>query len=350
MAEAEEGRPLSGKVAVITGGGRGQGRSHAVELARLGADIAVCDICHDVASVGYPMATEADLAETVDRVTAAGKAMPLGGGRRPRPRRHGVLRRRGARGAGLGRHPGGQRRGGDGGLDRHDVRRRLVRGHRHQPDRGVQRHAGDRAAHAAAASGPDHRHLFDDGPVGQSRCSRLRGLEVGGHRPVKSVALELADFGVTVNVVAPGNVSTAMIHNETLYRMMRPDLEHPTAGRCGRAHGRPARPAGPLGRARGHHRRRRLPGLRRRPLHHRLGDRRGCRRLRPLHRLTGAAMLSDDDVLAAAAIVGALLEPAADLDWSVPVPNLDFTVSSVVAHATRGALLVRRRPLARADR
>jgi NAD(P)-dependent dehydrogenase (short-subunit alcohol dehydrogenase family) len=44
----------------------------------------------------------------------------------------------------------------------------------------------------------------------------------------KAVALELAGFGVTVNAVAPGNVSTDMIHNETLYRMMRPDLEHPT--------------------------------------------------------------------------------------------------------------------------
>jgi NAD(P)-dependent dehydrogenase (short-subunit alcohol dehydrogenase family) len=44
----------------------------------------------------------------------------------------------------------------------------------------------------------------------------------------KSVAFELAAFGVTVNAVAPGNVSTAMIHNDVLYRLMRPDLEHPS--------------------------------------------------------------------------------------------------------------------------
>ncbi|HLH27418.1 MAG TPA: SDR family oxidoreductase, partial [Acidimicrobiales bacterium] len=44
----------------------------------------------------------------------------------------------------------------------------------------------------------------------------------------KAAALELAGVGVTVNVVAPGNVSTDMIHNETLYRLMRPDLERPT--------------------------------------------------------------------------------------------------------------------------
>ncbi len=45
----------------------------------------------------------------------------------------------------------------------------------------------------------------------------------------KSAAYELAGFGVTVNVIAPGNVSTPMIHNDQLYGMMRPDLEHPTA-------------------------------------------------------------------------------------------------------------------------
>ena len=44
----------------------------------------------------------------------------------------------------------------------------------------------------------------------------------------KSVAFELAAFGVTVNAVAPGNVSTPMIHNDTLYGLMRPDLDHPT--------------------------------------------------------------------------------------------------------------------------
>jgi NAD(P)-dependent dehydrogenase (short-subunit alcohol dehydrogenase family) len=45
----------------------------------------------------------------------------------------------------------------------------------------------------------------------------------------KSAAYELAGFGVTVNVIAPGNVSTPMIHNDQLYGMMRPDLERATA-------------------------------------------------------------------------------------------------------------------------
>ena len=58
-----------GKVAFITGAGRGQGRSHAVRLAQEGADIIALDICHDVAGA-LPMATADDLAETVKLVEA----------------------------------------------------------------------------------------------------------------------------------------------------------------------------------------------------------------------------------------------------------------------------------------
>ena len=61
---------VAGKVAFITGAARGQGRSHAIRLAEEGADIIAVDICEDIASAGYGMATEADLAETVKAVEA----------------------------------------------------------------------------------------------------------------------------------------------------------------------------------------------------------------------------------------------------------------------------------------
>jgi SDR family mycofactocin-dependent oxidoreductase len=61
---------VAGKVAFITGAGRGQGRSHAIRLAEEGADIIAVDICADYPTVGYGMATEADLAETVKAVEA----------------------------------------------------------------------------------------------------------------------------------------------------------------------------------------------------------------------------------------------------------------------------------------
>jgi SDR family mycofactocin-dependent oxidoreductase len=56
---------LDGKVAVISGAARGQGRSHAVTLAKEGADIVAFDICAPLRAPAHPPATEDDLAETV---------------------------------------------------------------------------------------------------------------------------------------------------------------------------------------------------------------------------------------------------------------------------------------------
>jgi NAD(P)-dependent dehydrogenase (short-subunit alcohol dehydrogenase family) len=49
---------------------RGQGRSHALRLAREGADIIAIDLCEQIGSVAYEMATKADLDETVRQVEA----------------------------------------------------------------------------------------------------------------------------------------------------------------------------------------------------------------------------------------------------------------------------------------
>ncbi|MCV7440151.1 mycofactocin-coupled SDR family oxidoreductase [Mycobacterium seoulense] len=65
-------RPLEGKVAFITGAARGQGRAHAVRLAGDGANIIAVDLCDQIASVPYPLATEDDLAETVKLVEDTG--------------------------------------------------------------------------------------------------------------------------------------------------------------------------------------------------------------------------------------------------------------------------------------
>ncbi|HEY6426079.1 MAG TPA: SDR family NAD(P)-dependent oxidoreductase, partial [Acidimicrobiales bacterium] len=64
---------LEGKVVFITGAARGQGRSHAIRLAREGADILAVDICADIASIDYPNATRAELDETASLVEAEGR-------------------------------------------------------------------------------------------------------------------------------------------------------------------------------------------------------------------------------------------------------------------------------------
>ena len=65
---------LQGRVAFITGAARGQGRAHAIRLAREGADIIALDICAPVSeSITYAAATPEELAETVRAVEAEGR-------------------------------------------------------------------------------------------------------------------------------------------------------------------------------------------------------------------------------------------------------------------------------------
>jgi len=64
---------MNGKVAFITGGGRGQGRSHALLLAREGADVVVTDICEPIPEAApFTTATEDDLDETKRMVEGTG--------------------------------------------------------------------------------------------------------------------------------------------------------------------------------------------------------------------------------------------------------------------------------------
>jgi SDR family mycofactocin-dependent oxidoreductase len=65
---------LQGRVAFVTGAARAQGRSHAVRLAREGADIIALDICASASdTLTYAPATPADLSETVRLVEAEGR-------------------------------------------------------------------------------------------------------------------------------------------------------------------------------------------------------------------------------------------------------------------------------------
>jgi SDR family mycofactocin-dependent oxidoreductase len=63
---------VDGKVAFITGAGRGMGRSHALRLAEEGADLVLVDVCAPVPPVTYPMSTPEDLEETARLAGALG--------------------------------------------------------------------------------------------------------------------------------------------------------------------------------------------------------------------------------------------------------------------------------------
>jgi SDR family mycofactocin-dependent oxidoreductase len=64
---------LTGKVALVTGAARGQGRNHARRLAREGADVIAIDVPGGYAGLDYPMATTEDLAATASAVEAEGR-------------------------------------------------------------------------------------------------------------------------------------------------------------------------------------------------------------------------------------------------------------------------------------
>jgi NAD(P)-dependent dehydrogenase (short-subunit alcohol dehydrogenase family) len=69
---------LTGQVALVTGAGRGQGRSHCLALAEAGATIAALDVCRDLDVPSYPLATRAELDEVVaDVERLGGRALPL---------------------------------------------------------------------------------------------------------------------------------------------------------------------------------------------------------------------------------------------------------------------------------
>ncbi|MBO0801624.1 MAG: mycofactocin-coupled SDR family oxidoreductase [Nocardiopsaceae bacterium] len=67
------GDRVAGKVALITGAARGQGRADAVRLAEEGADVIVVDACAPLPSVPYDSATPEDLAGTVGEVERLGR-------------------------------------------------------------------------------------------------------------------------------------------------------------------------------------------------------------------------------------------------------------------------------------
>jgi (+)-trans-carveol dehydrogenase len=66
---------LNDKVAFITGVARGQGRSHAVRLAEEGVDIVGVDVLEPEPTVGYAMASQQDMDETIALVEKTGRRM-----------------------------------------------------------------------------------------------------------------------------------------------------------------------------------------------------------------------------------------------------------------------------------
>ncbi|ABW13866.1 short-chain dehydrogenase/reductase SDR [Parafrankia sp. EAN1pec] len=217
---------VAGKVALITGAARGQGRSHAVRLAQEGADIIAVDLCADVPGVPYPGGTREDLAETVRQVEALDRravatvadvrdheqlAAAVVGGVAEFGRLDVV-----SANAGIAMPP----------FPTHEMPEEVWQGMLAVNLTGVW--------HTCKAAIP---HLIAGGRGGSiiltSSAAGLRGYEnianyvAAKHGVVglmRTLANELARHSIRVNSVHPTTVSTEMIQNESTYRQFRPDL------------------------------------------------------------------------------------------------------------------------------
>jgi NAD(P)-dependent dehydrogenase (short-subunit alcohol dehydrogenase family) len=64
---------LEGKVAIVTGGARGNGFAAAKLMAQAGADIVIADICEDISTVPYALSTVESMGKAVDEIKKLGR-------------------------------------------------------------------------------------------------------------------------------------------------------------------------------------------------------------------------------------------------------------------------------------
>ena len=223
---------VEGKVAFITGAARGQGRSHAVRLAEEGADIIAVDICADFDSITYPMATPEDLEETARLVEKHGRRIVTA---KADVRKVDELRAALERGVAELGH-----------LDI-VVAQAGVAGMRGEPDIAAWSDTVDtnlvgtinaiQAALPYLGKGASIIATGSTASMIDTSKVDVPGKDLGGvayvfskralSHYVHELATHLAPRGIRANVVHPTNCNTDMLHNESMYKSVRPDLENP---------------------------------------------------------------------------------------------------------------------------
>ena len=221
------GQEHHGEVALITGAARGQGRSHAVALARAGASLVLVDAPEAVATTPYAVSAPEDLDRTAKEITASGaRCLTFAADVRSNSRMHELVRSAVAE---FGRLDIVLANAGVFSVG--TVREMTEQQWREVIDvnltgvfNTIQASLGPlsespRGRIVAAASGMGRR--------GAANIAHYVASKWGVIGLVKSVAIEVAPLGVTCNAVLPTIVNTTMIHNEPTYRLFAPHLESP---------------------------------------------------------------------------------------------------------------------------
>jgi len=218
------------KVVFITGAARGQGRAHAVRLAEEGAHIIAVDICEQIDSVGYPLASRDDLDETVRLVEKLDRRIvAVTADVRDRT----ALQAAVAEGvASLGRLDAVVAQAGIAPIGRPEAQALLdattvnfsgvvnavEAALPHLPDGASIIATGS----TAALMPPSDNGRPDSGKLGYSFAKRSVASFVN------DLAVALAPRRIRVNAVHPTNTNTPMLNSDPMYREFRPDLENPT--------------------------------------------------------------------------------------------------------------------------
>lgn len=220
---------LDSRVAVVSGAARGQGRSHAVNLAAGGANIIALDICADIEGNTYPLARPEDLDETARLVEKEGvRAHTVVVDVRERAavwkaivqgveelgRLDIVVANAGI--CALGKGQTIQSWSDTIDTDLVGVFNVIQASLPHIGDGGSIIATGSLAAQLDSAN--------DQGPGGSAYSFAKK---IVAHY-VNDLAIQLAERKIRVNAVHPTNVNTDMLHNEGMYGVFRPDLESPT--------------------------------------------------------------------------------------------------------------------------
>lgn len=223
---------FEGKNVVISGAGRGQGRSHAVRFAEEGANLVLYDICDQIPGITYGLATEEDLAETARLVKEAGAQVITGVAD---VRDFAAVQRVTDQGieafgapdvvlanAGAGSE-GAVRPVADTDVDAvHETIDILLYGVYHTIRAALPSMiaADNRGSIIATISTAALKPMPANGPYVAAKHGVL-GL-------IKTAALELAPLGIRANCVAPTNVSTRIFLNDLVKGLFVPDMDEPT--------------------------------------------------------------------------------------------------------------------------
>ncbi|BBY93309.1 3-ketoacyl-ACP reductase [Mycobacterium gallinarum] len=223
------------KVVLVTGAARGQGRSHAVRLAEEGADIILFDICHDIETNGYPLATPRDLEEAGLEVEKAGRrALTAEVDVRDRAAMSRELANAVAEFgrldvvvANAGICPLGAELGVSAFVDAFDVDFIGVVNTVHAALPHLSAGAsiittGSIAALLASKMPPGAAGPQGPGGAGYSYAKQL----VDSY--TLELAAQLAPQSIRANTVHPTNCNTAMLNSDPMYKQFRPDLPQPT--------------------------------------------------------------------------------------------------------------------------